>query len=68
MKIHMVVLYLYLLIFIVNGHAKKKSGGKLSKEENKERLRTCGTTAIGEWGLLEISGAAKPPLVAKYRF
>ncbi|EFO96567.1 hypothetical protein CRE_23142 [Caenorhabditis remanei] len=46
MKIHMVVLYLYLLIIGANGEAKKKSGGRLTLEENKQRLRTCGTTAI----------------------
>ncbi|KAF1771517.1 hypothetical protein GCK72_003344 [Caenorhabditis remanei] len=46
MKIHMVVLYLYLLIIGANGEAKKKSGGRLTPEENKQRLETCGTTAI----------------------
>ncbi|EFO96564.1 hypothetical protein CRE_23152 [Caenorhabditis remanei] len=46
MKIHMVVLYLYLLIIGANGEAKKKSGGRLTLEENKQRLRTCGTTGI----------------------
>ncbi|KAF1771521.1 hypothetical protein GCK72_003348 [Caenorhabditis remanei] len=42
----MVVLYLYLLIIGANGEAKKKSGGRLTPEENKQRLETCGKTAI----------------------
>ncbi|KAF1771520.1 hypothetical protein GCK72_003347 [Caenorhabditis remanei] len=46
MKFQSIIHYLLLIVVVRNGDAQQPMTGKLSKEENKERLATCGTELI----------------------
>ncbi|KAF1771518.1 hypothetical protein GCK72_003345 [Caenorhabditis remanei] len=46
MKFQSIIHYLLLIVVVRNGDAQQQMTGRLSKEENAERLRTCGATII----------------------
>ncbi|EFO96565.1 hypothetical protein CRE_23153 [Caenorhabditis remanei] len=49
MKFQSIIHYLLLIVVVMHGDAQQQMTGRLTPEENAERLRTCGTEMIREY-------------------